>query len=127
MDTTDRNRSIDADAAASPETFAEGAILAICRAGVSSHVARRTFERCRVALAAGATARMGFRHPGKADAIDAIWRERDRLFAAFGAADDKRAFLTSLPWIGPATADRLAERFGSTEDEADSGAPRTLS
>jgi hypothetical protein len=92
--------------------FAEAVIRAICGASVTPDVARRAYERCRRALELGATARMGFRHPGKAEAIDRIWRERETLYAAFVAADDQYAYLASLPWVGPVIQGRLAREFG---------------
>ena len=64
------------------------------------------------ALEAGCTARMGFRHPAKADAIDTIWRDRERLFGEYTASPDKLRFLATLPWVGPATKHSLARKLG---------------
>ena len=97
---------------ADADAFAHAAIHAICEAGVAAWEGRRAFWRCRQAIRAGVTVRTVFRHAGKADAIDAIWRERDRLFAMFRAADDKLAALAALPWIGAVTRQRLAQRLG---------------
>ncbi|AWM88230.1 hypothetical protein [Microvirga sp. 17 mud 1-3] len=100
---------------APPETaedFAGHVIFAICQASVTPSVGRRAHEQCMRALAMGATARLGFRHPGKADAIDRVWRERDRLFADYLASNDKLSFLANLPWIGPVTKRTLARRLG---------------
>ncbi|HYF52850.1 MAG TPA: hypothetical protein VEA41_01165 [Salinarimonas sp.] len=104
-----------ADAPEAPETaddFAGCAIYAICETSVTDAVASRTFERCRRSLELGGTARAGFRHPGKADAIDRIWRERERLFRDYAQAADKLAFIGALPWMGPVTKRRLARRLG---------------
>ena len=49
---------------------------------------------------------------GKAGAIDTIWRDRDALFAAFLAANDKVEFGLSLPWIGNITKWHLAKNMG---------------
>ncbi len=106
----------------SAERFAGQAILAICEAGASPAVARRAYERCRYALAMGATVRMGFRHPGKADAIDRIWRDRVILYRAYHRASDPVAFLDALPWIGPVTKRRLAARLGVPDDGHEIGA-----
>ncbi len=98
-----------------PETaddFARHVIATICHAGVTPGVGRRTFERCMRALDFGSTARLGFRHPGKADAIDLIWREREQLFHDYAASPDKLAFLATLPWIGAVTKHSLARRLG---------------
>jgi hypothetical protein len=109
----------DDAAPADAEDFARKAILAICEAGVSPSVGRRAYERCRRALDMGATVRMGFRHPGKADAIDRIWRDRDRLYGAYLAASDKLAALDELPWIGPVTKRALARSLGLADGQAD--------
>jgi hypothetical protein len=98
-----------------PETadeFAQHVISTICHASVTPAIGRRAYERCMRALALGSTARIGFRHPGKADAIDLIWRERERLFRQYDSCSDKLAFLATLPWIGPVTKHSLARRLG---------------
>ena len=100
---------------ASPETadeFAQHVIEAICHASVTASVGRRTFERCMRALAFGSTARVGFRHPAKAEAIDRVWLERERLFDTYNASPDKLRFLATLPWVGPVTKHSLARRLG---------------
>jgi hypothetical protein len=94
------------------DDFAQAVILAICEASVTPRVGRQTYERCMRALSSGSTARLGFRHPGKADAIDLIWRERVRYYRDFCASADKLRFLSSLPWIGPVTSRPLAWRLG---------------
>ena len=98
-----------------PETadeFAQHVIGTICHASVTPAIGRRAYERCMRALHLGSTARIGFRHPGKADAIDLIWRERERLFRQYDSCSDKLAFLATLPWIGPVTKHSLARRLG---------------
>jgi hypothetical protein len=94
------------------DVFAEAVILAICSASVTAGAGRRSFERCRVALRSGSTARLGFRHPGKAGAIDTIWRDRHRLYREYRASADKLAYLATLPWIGPVTRRSLARKLG---------------
>ncbi len=104
-----------ADGRAAPETadeFAERVIWTICHASVTPSVGRSTYERCMRALSFGSTARVGFRHPGKAGAIDLIWSERERLFDEYTASSDKLGFLAALPWIGPVTKHSLARRLG---------------
>ncbi|HEV2558622.1 MAG TPA: hypothetical protein VGU45_08350 [Microvirga sp.] len=100
------------------DAFARAVILTICSAAVTESVGRRTFERCMRALESGGTARMGFRHPSKAAAIDQIWRERHGYHRAFQASANRRAQLEQLPGIGPATARALAARLG-LHDAAD--------
>ena len=94
------------------EEFAQHVIGTICHASVTPAIGRRAYEHCMRALQLGSTARMGFRHPGKADAIDLIWRERARLFRQYDSCSDKLAFLATLPWIGPVTKHSLARRLG---------------
>jgi hypothetical protein len=94
------------------EDFARAVILTICQASVAPRVGRATYERCLRALNAESTVRLGFRHPGKADAVDLIWRERERYFRDYHASSDKFAFLSTLPWIGPVTRHSLAWRLG---------------
>lgn len=96
----------------SADDFARAVIRAICMASVTDGVGRRTYERCVRALGMGATTRLGFRHPGKAEAIDGIWSERHRLYREYQASNDKLAFLSALPWIGPVTRRRLAWNLG---------------
>lgn len=100
------------------DAFAEAVILTICSASVTASVGGRTFERCMRALHAGGTARMGFRHPTKADAIDRVWRERHRLHRDYVMSGSRRAFLETLPGIGPVTQHALAVRLGLGEEAA---------
>jgi len=96
----------------SADEFAQRAIHAICCASVTPAVGRRAFERCVRALAFGSTTRLGFRHPGKAEAIDLIWRERERLYGEYLASPDKLAYLATLPWVGPVTKHSPARQLG---------------
>ncbi|MBZ6078584.1 hypothetical protein [Microvirga puerhi] len=68
-------------------------------------------------LEIGASVRMGFRHPGKAEAIDRVWQERDRFFRSYVESNDKIACLADLPWIGPVTKRILARRLGLFADQ----------
>jgi hypothetical protein len=82
-------------------------IFTICSIGVPAHQARRTYERCMAALLQGGTARMGFRNPSRAEAIDAVWRERLRFHRGYRQAPDPVAWLETLPGIGPVMKHRL--------------------
>lgn len=99
--------------------YAEGTIYVICNSGMANVVARVIFARCMAALSVGQPAAAVFRHPGKGPAIDAIWADRQRLFADYQAADDKVAQLRSLPWIGDITALHLAKNFGANTAKPD--------
>lgn len=102
----------DVSAPETADEFAESVIATICHASVTPGVGRRTFERCMRALSCGSTARVGLRHPAKADAIDRVWCDRDRLFRDYVESPDKLRFLSALPGIGPVTQHSLARRLG---------------
>ena len=101
----------------SAEDFARSVIRAICASVISEGAAQLLYERCCRTLALGGTVRAGFRHPGKAEAVEAIWRERARLYQGFLAANDRATYLETLPWIGPATRRRLARELGLIDVE----------
>jgi hypothetical protein len=114
--------AVEVDTATVPrdaDEFARAVVRAICMASVTDSVGRRTYERCLRALTMGATSRLGFRHPGKAEAIDEIWGERHRLFREYRESNDKLTFLSNLPWIGPVTRRRLAWDLGLFERPAE--------
>lgn len=95
------------------EDFALEAIFVICNSGMKNTVARRIYERVVQELYDGGTAHNKFGHSGKSSAIDAIWSDRNDLFARYMAADNKVEFCASLPWIGGITKYHLAKNFGA--------------
>lgn len=103
----------------SPEEFAAEAIYVICNSGMRQSVAAHIHQRCMRALHEGRSASTAFGHPGKRQAIDIIWAEREALFSAYLAADDKVTFCESLPWVGPVTKQHLAKNFGIDIAKAD--------
>lgn len=94
------------------EAFAREAIFVICNSGMKNTVARRIFDRCMSALWTGQPVSKVFGHVGKAAAIEHIWRHQGALFIDYVLADDKLAYLESLPWIGAITKYHLAKNFG---------------
>lgn len=94
------------------DDFAYEAIFVICNSGMKNTVARGIYQRCVAALQAGAPVFAVFKHPGKAAAIETIWRDREQLLASYLAAADKLANLEALPWIGGITKYHLAKNFG---------------
>jgi hypothetical protein len=92
------------------DAFAE---RAICNSGMANAVARLIYARCMEALQSGRDAVEVFGHPGKAVAIDTIWRERQTLFEAYRGATDQLVQLRTLPWIGEITAFHLAKNLGA--------------
>lgn len=95
------------------DAFAEQAIYVICNSGMANAVARLIFARCMEALQSGRNAAEVFGHPGKAVAIDLIWRERQTLFGSYRDAADQLVHLRTLPWIGQVTAHHLAKNLGA--------------
>lgn len=98
---------------ANASQFASEAIYVICNSGMSNKVAVPIFERCMLALRQGHSAALVFGHPGKAAAIDSIWKRRRSLFRKHREAEDLIAFCASLPWIGPITSRHLAKNLGA--------------
>jgi endonuclease III len=95
------------------EQFALEAIFVICNSGMKNTIARAIFERVKAAIMEGRSASEVFGHKGKAAAIDHIWRHQELLCFDYSYADDKVAFLASLPWIGEITKYHLAKNFGA--------------
>ncbi|GGD59262.1 hypothetical protein GRI62_00865 [Erythrobacter arachoides] len=92
--------------------FAAEAIYVICNSGMSNIVAVPIFARCMVALQNGESVRTVFGHPGKAAAIDDIWRRRASLFRQLKKADNLIGFCATLPWTGNITKYHLAKNLG---------------
>lgn len=95
------------------DQFAAEAIYVICNSGMANRVAVPIFERCMLALRRGQSATLAFGHPGKAAAIDAIWKRRRKLFRKLREADDLIEFCATLPWLGPVTKYHLAKNLGA--------------
>lgn len=104
---------------ASAEAFAFEAIYAVINAGMKVTVAEIIYGRCIAALGTAGSVSAVFGHPGKAKAINTLWRDRQRLFAEYLGADDQLTFLAALPWIGPVTVNHLAKNLGHDLAKAD--------
>ncbi len=63
------------------EKFAAEAIYVICNSGMKNAVAVGIFKSVMEALRSGHPAFRAFKHRGKAEAIDRIWRNRSDLLA----------------------------------------------
>jgi len=100
----------------SPETaedFAGEAIWVILCSGMKAQVARIIQARVWAAIDAGKPVKGSvLGKSGKADAIDALWRDRARWFRDFREASNKVEFCRSLPWIGDITKWHLAKNLG---------------
>ncbi|MER9056448.1 hypothetical protein [Mesorhizobium sp. M0910] len=95
------------------EDFASEAIFVICNSGMKNTIAVKIFAKVMTAIQGDLSAFDVFRHPGKAKAIDLIWRTRADLLAGYLSATDKIEFCASLPWIGGITKFHLAKNFGA--------------
>ncbi len=93
--------------------FASEAIYVIINSGMSNKVAVPIYNRCMKALRSGTSAATVFGHPGKAAAIDDIWKRRRSLFRKLAETDDLISFCGSLPWLGPVTKYHLAKNLGA--------------
>ncbi len=96
----------------SAEGFALEAAFVICNSGMKWTVARMIYARVRTALMYGRPVIEVFGHPGKAAAIDWIWREREELWRGYKEAEDPLVFLVALPWIGEITKFHLGKNLG---------------
>lgn len=92
--------------------FALEAIYVICNSGMRFSVANGIYWKCVRALRRRQSATSVFGHPGKAPAIDTIWKNRRVLFTAYETAENKVAYCAELPWIGPVTKFHLAKNLG---------------
>lgn len=101
------------------EDFATRVIYVICNSGMRVTVAAPIAEKCALALTDGRSATEVFGHPGKAVAIDLIWRQRETLFQEYLSADAKLDYLATLPWIGKVTKHHLAKNLGASAAKPD--------
>lgn len=106
-------RSENVPAPANANQFAREIIYVILNSGFSNRVAVPIFDRCMKALRSGKSSTTVFGHPGKAAAIDEIWKRRRSLFSKHKKAEDQVAFYASLPWIGPITKFHVAKNLGA--------------
>jgi hypothetical protein len=98
---------------ADADDFASEAIFVICNSGMKNTIAVKIFAKVMAAIQGGVSAFAVFGHPGKAKAIDGIWRDREALLVGYRTATDKIEFCASLPWIGSITKYHLAKNFGA--------------
>ena len=79
----------------------------VVNSGMKNQVAERIFNRF---MEKGSLSTI--RHDGKRNAIKNVLLNRDSLFQRLVEANNKLAFLESLPWIGPITKYHLARNLG---------------
>jgi hypothetical protein len=96
----------------SSEDFAREHAFVVCNSGMKAQIARKIFERVWAALIAGKDPALVFGHKGKVEAIVHVYELRQQIFAEYLLAQDKLAFLETLPWVGAITKYHLAKNFG---------------
>ncbi|MBN3729439.1 hypothetical protein [Burkholderia sp. Tr-20390] len=96
----------------SAELFAQEHAFVVCNSGMRAQIASTIYRKVMGALLDGQHPSTVFGHKGKSEAMWAVWQNRADWFSRYWAADDKVAFLGSLPWIGDITKWHLAKNFG---------------
>lgn len=84
----------------------------VINSGMRNTVASGIMARVWPVVLAGGSATTVFKHPGKAAAIDLVWRRKSELLAELAAARDVVAWCETLPWVGPITKFHLAKNLG---------------
>ena len=84
----------------------------VCNSGMRNSVAEGIWSRVTAAIREGLPVAEVFGHPGKAAAIQLVWDHCGDYFARYMEAEDKIAFIASLPWIGQITKWHLAKNYG---------------
>lgn len=89
------------------ELFLWEYVWVIANAGMREQVARTIYQKVFTTHDP-----MVIGHPGKRAAVQRAFQEYDVWFDTLLKADDKLAYLESLPWIGPTTKYHLARNIG---------------
>lgn len=84
----------------------------VLNSGMKNQIAKQIWDKVRPHVLGGGLAGEVFGHKGKAAGIDHVYANRTMLLAQYLAAEEKVAWLTSLPWIGGITCWHLAKNFG---------------
>lgn len=85
----------------------------VVNSGMKNQVAVKIWGRILDAFSKSRPISEVFGHKGKVAAIEYVWRNQHNLFIDWGQAQDKLAFLKSLPWIGDITKYHLAKNLGT--------------
>ena len=84
----------------------------VVNSGMKNTVAAKIWERILHAHDCGEPFSSAFGHAGKVQALEDVLYNRHEWFARYQEAEDKLAFLESMPWIGPITKYHLAKNLG---------------
>jgi hypothetical protein len=96
----------------SADDFQREHAFVVCNSGMRAQVAVPIFRRVQEALGKGAALSTVFGHEKKCEAIQYVYDNRERLFEEYKSAEDRLAYLETLPHIGPITKYHLAKNFG---------------
>ncbi len=94
------------------EEFFGQYVWVVLSSGMKNQIARQIEKKVDAALKAGVSVSTVFGHPGKAAAIDMMRAKHAVFFSLYQAAEDKVAYLGTLPWIGGITKWHLAKNLG---------------
>ena len=84
----------------------------VVNSGMKNTVAVKIWKRILDAHDRGDRISSVYGHPGKARALEEVLEARHDWFYGYREAEDKLAFLESMPWIGPITKYHLAKNLG---------------
>jgi cobalamin biosynthesis Co2+ chelatase CbiK len=88
-------------------------VWVICNSGMKYQIAVKIFEKVISALNENRDINNVFGHKGKCYAIISVWACLDHVWNEYQKAEDKIAYLKTLPWIGDITKYHLARNLGA--------------
>lgn len=93
--------------------FAREHSFVVCNSGLKAQIAVKIFYKCWQALINDIPIDDSiFRNKPKRAAMQLVFDDRERLFQEYNAADDKLAYLETLPYIGAIIKYHLAKNLG---------------
>lgn len=99
----------------SADDFACEYTWVVLNSGMKNTVARGIMDRIWPLVVADIPIGDAFKHPGKRNAIETVWRLREDYFSCFNALADGTVvdWCQTLPWIGKITKYHLAKNLGA--------------
>ncbi len=92
--------------------FANETIWVILNSGMKEQIARQIYNKVASAIDTGQDISEVFNHKGKVAAIKYVVDNYTELFHNYGLAEDRIAFLQTIPFIGTITCYHLAKNLG---------------
>lgn len=89
------------------ETFFQEYVWVVLNAGMKEQVARKIYKRFMEARDLAV-----IRHEGKREAVEQALEHGSEWYSRLLEAEDKIAYLETLPWVGPITKYHLARNLG---------------